>query len=375
MSSLTLDGTVIQWWVPELGEREKQLVAEVIDGNFPNDGEYTTAFESRIAEICGVPYAVATTSGTTAIFLALAACGIGPGDEVLVPDLTFVATANAVRLTGATPVLVDVSPETCNIDPAQAQARITSRTRAIVPVHVSGRGADMQALAAIAARHGLRVVEDAAEALGSCMGQQPLGSFGDAGCFSFSPNKTITTGQGGMVVTRDEVLHARLRELKDHGRPVRGTGGADEHASLGYNFKLTNVQAAIGLAQLERFESRRAHLRDLYRWYSGSLAGVLGVRLPGFDLDGGACPQWIDAIVDRRDSLHDYLLERRIQTRKFWYPVHTHAPYREDGALFHGSTHVSARGLWLPSALSLTAADVSRVSAHIRDWAREPQNT
>ena len=361
---------MIPWWAPQLGDREKVLVAEVIDGNFPNDGEYTTRFEQQVAALCDLPHAVATTSGTTAIFLALAACGIGPGDEVLVPDLTFIATANAVSLAGATPILVDVDRRTGNMNTAALASAITPKTRAIVPVHVSGRGAAMDGIMDIARQHRLRVVEDAAEALGSWYNGRPLGSIGDAGCFSFSPNKTITTGQGGMVVTRDEAIHLRLRELKDQGRPVRGTGGADEHLSIGFNFKLTNVQSAIGLAQLEQFERRRTHLRALYRAYAERLAAIERIRLFGFDVDAGSCPQWIDADVDDRDGLHDYLLARNIHTRKFWYPIHTQTPYRQSDERFGGSVYVSNRGLWLPSALSLTTSDVNRVCDHIRDWSR-----
>jgi perosamine synthetase len=360
---------MIPWWTPVLGAREKALVAEVIDRNFPNDGEYTTRFEERIAGLLGIRYAVATTSGTAAIFLALAALGIGPGDEVIVPDLTFIATANAVKLSGATPVLVDVSRNDFNIDPERVESAINPRTRAIVPVHVSGRSANMTALLEIAARHSLHVVEDAAEALGSFVRTQALGTFGDAGCFSFSPNKTITTGQGGMVVTNNASTHRRLRELKDQGRPVRGTGGADEHISLGFNFKLTNVQAAIGLAQLEDFERRRQHLRKVYAAYR-QVEDIPQLRLPGFNIETGECPQWVDALVEGRDSLHDFLLECGIETRKFWHPLHTQAPYASTPQGFENSTSSSRSGLWLPSALTLRDDDLAMVCDRIREWAR-----
>jgi perosamine synthetase len=356
----------LPWWEPVLGAREKLLLGDVIDSGFPNDGEWTTAFEKRVAEVCGVPYAVAVTSGTAAIFLALAASGIGPGDEVIVPDVTFIATANAVRLAGATPVLVDVRVSDLNIDPEAVERAITPRTRAVVPVHVSGRASDMPALASIATRHSLRIVEDAAEAFGSRLGGRALGSFGVAGCFSFSPNKTVTTGQGGMVVTSDPEAHQCLRELKDQGRPVRGTGGADEHVSLGYNFKLTNLQAAVGLAQMEALAERLEHQRQLYAWYQEGLEGVAGVRLLEFDVAGGEVPQWVDALVDDRDAVHDRLRDAGIATRKFWHPLHTQAPYRRDPQAFPVSAEVGAKGLWLPSALRLAREDVARVCHLIR---------
>lgn len=359
---------MIPWWSPVLGDREKALVSEVIDRNFPNDGDYTTAFEHRIGELLSVPYAVATTSGTSAIFLALAAAGIGHGDEVIVPDLTFIATANAVKLAGAVPVLVDVRRDDFNIDPARVEAAITDRTKAVVPVHVSGRAADMPALMGIAKKRGLHVIEDAAEALGSWSGGSALGTIGDAGCFSFSPNKTITTGQGGMVVTHNETTYRCLRELKDHGRPVRGTGGNDEHLSVGFNFKLTNLQSAMGLAQMEQFDARRAHLRNIYQRYAEELSGLGRIRMPGFKVESGESPQWVDIFVEGRDSLHDFLLERKIQTRKFWFPIHTQPPYRLPDRGFEISIAVSASALWLPSALSLSDQDVTTVCRAIRDW-------
>lgn len=360
----------IPWWTPSLGEREKSLVCKVIDRQFPNDGEYTARFEQRIAAWCGVPYAVAVTSGTAAMFLALAGCGVGPGDEVIVPDLTFIATANAVRLAGATPVLVDVRENDLTIDLHQVELALTDRTKALMPVHVSGRAAAMASLVELANRRHLAVIEDAAEALGSGVGGRPLGTFGDAGCFSFSPNKTLTTGQGGMVVTRNAVLHQRLRELKDQGRPVRGTGGADEHPSLGYNFKFTDLQAAVGLAQWEVVPERIEHQRRVFRWYQERLKGVAGVRLPGFNLETGECPQWVDAVVEDRDGLHDYLLAQGILTRKFWFPVHTQGPYRCSGERFAISTRLSHSGLWLSSDLSLTETEVDVVCEAMRDWSR-----
>lgn len=359
----------VDWWRPVMGTREKELLCEVIDSNFPNDGEYTTAFEQKIAKLCNVPYAVAVTSGTAAIFLGLVACGVGPGDEVLVPDITFIATANAVKLAGARPVLVDVNADSLCMDPERAEAAITERTTAIVPVHVSGRAAPMPALQELARKHDVRIVEDAAAALGSRAYDSALGTLGDVGCFSFTATKTITTGQGGMVVTKDSSLHRRLHELKDQGRPVRGTGGADVHVSVGYNFKLTNLQAAMGLAQLEDLPVRLEHLRRLYRAYRDALADQPRVRVLGFDLAAGECPQWIDAIVDDRDSLHDYLLAHNVYTRKYWFPVHRQPPYRCADDSFPNSMRASYRGLWLPSALTLTPDDVGGVCQLIHSWA------
>lgn len=357
-----------------MGEREKTLIAEVIDRGFPNDGPKTAEFERRVAELCGAPHAVAVTSGTTAMFLSLAAFGIGPGDEVIVPDITFIATANAVSLTGAKPVFVDVVRETFCIDVAAAERAITPRTKAVIPVHVTGRSADMKALLALARSRRLRVIEDAAEALGSKTAQGCLGAIGDAGCFSFTANKLVTTGQGGIILVRDAAVYQRLRELKDQGRPVRGTGGPDDHVSLGYNFKFTDLQAAFGLAQLETFAERCEHQRKLLRLYRKALDRCPRVRLAPFDLEGGELPLWIDADVEGCDDLCRHLEERGIQPRKFWKPVHRHPPYRQEDRAFPVSTLLASRAMWFPSGLDLNEDDVLRVCDAVRSWAKQPSH-
>ena len=313
-------------------------------------------------------YAVSVTSGTTAIALALMGLGVRPGDEVIVPDITFIATANAVVLAGAQPVLVDVDPRTLNVDPDSVARAINPRTKAIVPVHVSGRGADMQTVLTIARQHGLHVVEDAAEAFMSRQAGRYLGTLGNAGCFSFSPNKTITTGQGGMIVTDDESLYVRLRELKDHGRPIRGTGGDDVHHSIGFNFKFTNLQAAVGLAQLSYLPSRLSRLQRIYELYFRELDGLEGIRLPGFRLDLGESPQWTDAIIQQRDELDRYLATQNVHCRRFWFPIHTQAPYHHDDRLFPVSTALCPQAIWLPSAFTLSDNDVSVVCGHIHEF-------
>lgn len=273
----------IEFWTPQFGREEKALLASAVNSGFLNDGPLTSRLEQQVADLLRCKHVVATTSGTTAIFLALAGIGIGVGDEVIVPDVTFIATANAVSLAGAKPVLVDVNPETLTLDPHCTERAITPRTKAIVPVHVSGRAADMDALMDVAKRHGLLIVEDAAEAFVSKHQDRYLGTFGIAGCFSFSPNKTITTGQGGLIVTDDDRLHARLRELKDQGRPVRGTGGDDAHNSVGYNFKFTDLQAAVGLAQLRDLPRRMERMRNIYQGYRDGLRSGRRLRIPFSD--------------------------------------------------------------------------------------------
>ncbi len=361
-------GRDIHWWLPQVGLGERDLIRDVLDSNYLNDGDVTSQFEREIAQLVGVKHAVGVTSGTAALFLSLAALRVGHGDEVIVPDLTFIATANAVTLTGATPVLVDVDPATLNISPEAFNKAITARTRAVVPVHISGRSADLPAISAIARDHGLAIVEDAAEALASRRDGRALGTVGIAGCLSFSPNKTITTGQGGMVLTNDDELHGRLRELKDQGRPVRGTGGDDVHVSVGFNFKLSNLHSAVGLGQLRYLPDRLARQKRTYEQYASGLKGIAGVLLPGFDIGRGEVPQWVDAIVERRDELDRFLAARRMHCRRFWFPLHTQAPYRCPSERFPGSVRAAPRALWLPSAFTLSDADVKAVVGAIREF-------
>jgi len=358
----------IPFWLPQVGGDEAAGLQAVLESNFLNDGPVTARFEEELGALVGAKYVVTSTSGTTALFLALAAAGVGHGDEVIVPDVTFIASANAVTLTGATPVLVDVDPGTMCICPEAAERAVTSRTKAIMPVHVSGRPADMRAIVELAKRRGLVVVEDAAEGLLSKSGGRCLGTIGNAGCFSFSPNKTITTGQGGAVVTDDEQLFVRMRELKDQGRPARGTGGADTHVSLGFNFKFTNLQAAVGLAQLKRLPERIERLRRLYEIYADRLAGVDEVEVLPFDLAGGGCPQWVDVFAERRDALDDHLRRHGMGCRKFWFPLHTQAPYLRPDAEFPVSTRSVPRALWLPSAFTIRDEECVEVCERIREF-------
>lgn len=344
------------------------MLAEVVDSGFLNDGEVTTRLEREIAGLLGCKHVVATTSGTAAIFLALAAAGVGTGDEVIVPDVTFIATANAVTLAGAKPVLVDIDPTRLTIDPAAAERAITTRTKAIVPVHVSGRAADLTSILDIAERHGIAVVEDAAEAFLSKHHGKCLGTFGIAGCFSLSPNKTITTGQGGLVATDDDRMHVKLRELKDQGRPVRGTGANDTHNVVGYNFKLTNLQAAVGLAQLKEAQPRLERMKRICDGYATGLAGVSELSLLPFCLKGGEAPQWTDVMVEKRDALYDHLAARGMHGRKFWNPIHQQAPYQLPDDAFPHSTRCVPRAMWLPSAFTLTDADVARVCREVREF-------
>jgi perosamine synthetase len=358
----------IPWWSPQIVDEDSSLVADVLRSNFVNDGEVTEKFEREIARLVGARHAVAVTSGTAALYLSLKALGVGHGDEVIVPDVTFIATANAVTMAGAKAVLADVDPQTLALSPSACAQAITPRTRAIMPVHVSGRAGTITGILSLAESHGLPVVEDAAEALLSRHQGKYLGTLGRAGCFSFSPNKTITTGQGGMIVTNDDELHGRLRKLKDQGRPVRGTGGADVHESVGFNFKFTNLQAALGLGQLNHLRARAERQMRIYELYRQELGRLPAITLMQVNTAEGECPQWTDALAERRDELEKFLAARRIGYRRFWFPLHTQAPYRLPDERFPNSTRLWPRAIWFASAFQLTDEDVRYVCRTIREF-------
>jgi perosamine synthetase len=341
---------------------ELALVKAVLDSNFLNDGDVTKEFAGKIAKLVDAKFGVGVTSGTAAIYLSLVALGIGHGDEVIIPDITFIATANAVSMTGATPVLVDVDLSTLNLSVAAMEAAITSKTKAVVPVHVSGRGADMKELLRVSGEYRIAVVEDAAEAFCSRHLDRFLGTFGQTGCFSFSPNKVITTGQGGVIVTNDEVIFKRLRELKDQGRPVRGTGGDDVHNSIGFNFKMTNLQAAVGIGQLEKLPARLERIRRTYQIYRDELSGTKEIRVLPFKIDVGEQPQWVDALAERRDELDNFLAKNGVGCRRFWFPIHTQKPYSRSDNAFPNSTRLGRQAIWLPSAFQMSDDDVRHVS-------------
>jgi perosamine synthetase len=226
----------------------------------------------------------------------------------------------------------------------------------------------MDAILSVCANRGVALIEDAAEAFCSAHKDRYLGTFGRTGCFSFSPNKVITTGQGGVIVTNDEAIFHRLRELKDQGRPVRGTGGADTHDSIGFNFKLTNLQAAVGLGQLEKLDGRLDRIRQTYRIYHDELTEVKGIRVLPFKIDSGEQPQWIDALAERRDELDAFLAKNGAGCRRFWFPLHTQKPYRHDDVDFPNSTRLGKRAIWLPSAFQMTDSDVQTVCLLIKKF-------
>lgn len=354
---------------PWLGARERRLVAECVrSGWVSSRGRFVDEFERRFAAYCGARHGVATSSGTTALHLALLALGVGPGDDVLVPTLSFVATANAVRYVGARPVFVDSEPETWTLDPAAARRAITRRTRAIVVVHLYGHPAAMDEILALAARDGLPVVEDACQAHGSEYRGRRAGSLGTIGCFSFFANKLITTGEGGMLVTDRRDLADTARLLRDHGMsPTRRYW----HPRVGFNYRMTNLQAALGVAQLDRLDALVARRRRNARQYAAALAGTPAVAPPPAAPWARPVP-WLHTVLLRgasrraRDRVAAALARQGIETRPVFYPISALPPYRDGSRRFPVAERLSREGLSLPSSPHLTAAQIARVCAALR---------
>ncbi len=356
---------------PVLDGNEMRYVQECITtGWISSQGRFVTLFESMLAEFHGVPHALAVSNGTVALHLALVSLGIGPGDEVIVPDLTFAATANVVLYTGATPVFVDAEASSWNMDPALVEAAITPRTKAIMPVHLYGNPCDMDALCDIARRHGLRLVEDAAESLGARWNGLLTGAFGDAGCFSFFGNKTLTTGEGGVILFRDTAIYERARMLRDHGMSKQRRYW---HLEVGYNYRLTNLQAAVGVAQLERANHILERKRNVARLYRERLEGTSGITLPPAE-DHADPIYWLFTILIgpdagiTRDDLAERLLRNGIETRPVFFPMHEMPPYMSytEGVSFPVSESISRMGLSLPSAVTLGEDDIENVVSNIK---------
>jgi len=318
-----------------------------------------------LAAYTGSSHAVAVSNGTVSLYAALRALGIGPGDEVIVPDFTMIASANAVVLTGATPVFVDISAADLCLDLDLAERAITRRTRAIMLVSLNGRAPDMQRAVSLAARYGLFLMEDAAQSLGSRQAGRHLGTFGRVGSFSFSPAKIVTMGQGGALVTDDRELAERIRQIKDFGRR---TAGADYHEIIGFNFKLTDLQAVIGIEQMKKLDYRVQRKKEIFAGYRSGLAGIPGVKMVETDL-AESTPWFVDILVDEPEKLGLYLGQQGIRTRRFYPPVHSQPAYGLTCS-FPISESVCAQGLWLPSSSFLSETDVSRVCDAIRRFLR-----
>lgn len=353
------------------GNELKYVTRAIRAGWISSSGSYVEEFEKKFAKYLGVKYAFSCTNGTSALHLALMGLGIGKGDDVIVPSLTFIATANAVRYSGARPVFADIDSVYWQIDPKDIERRITKKTKALMPVHFRGHPAKIDEIMRIARQHKLFVIEDTAQGLGAAIKGKKAGSWGDAAAFSFFGNKIMTTGEGGMVTTNSSTLARRIAILRNHGR--RPEEKRYLHDIFGYNYLMTNLQAAVGLAQLEMLPKVIAKKRQIARWYWYYLSSIDGIVLP-VEAPWAKKIYWLYSVLldeektgKTRDELISLLQKEGIGARPFYVPVHKQPCY---GAYHKVSLphteHIAAQGLNLPSSPLLLEADIREIARRIK---------
>ena len=353
---------------PSITEKEIEYVNIAMKSGWISSlGKYINEFETNFAKFCGTKYALTTSNGTTGLHLALSALKVGKGDEVIIPDLTFVATANAISYTGAVPVMVDVDPNTLCIDPKAISNAITKKTRAIMPVHLYGHPSDMDKINDIAKQYNLFVIEDAAEAIGSKYKGKVVGGLSDFGVFSFYGNKSMTTGEGGMLTTNSELLYNYAKYLRDH---AMNQEKRYFHTEVGYNYRMTNIQAAMGVAQLERIDEILDHRVKLLLWYKNNINQSSTVRL-NFEAEWAKNTNWLICLeIDGLDHSKKHTLMQRlkskgIDTRPYFYPMSSMPMYKSEiNPISYLKSNI---GLNIPTYFDLTEEDVIYISTIIND--------
>jgi perosamine synthetase len=369
---------------PSIGEQEELAVLEVLRSGWITQGPRVAEFERAFSAYIGCRHAIAVSSCTTALQLALLAQGVGPGDEVICPSLSFIATANSIASTGATPVFADINVDTYNLDPVQVEGLITERTRAILVVHQIGLAADMDALSAIGRRHGLPIIEDAACAIGSSYNGELIGRpIGRMACFSFHPRKILTTGEGGMITTDEDELAERLRRLRQHAMSLSDvarhnarTIAMETYDEVGYNYRMTDMQAAIGIVQLDRLPGFLARRRALAGRYTQALQSLDWLECPAVPANcehnyQSYMVRLVDSTSNMRDSIMQTLLAQNISTRRSIMAIHREAPYRSSrwDVSLPVTNHVAETGFILPLFHEMTEENQDRVIDALRSIA------
>jgi len=367
-----MDIKKIQQFEPHLGEEEKQQLIEVIDSGWFTEAKKTREFEKKFAEYVGKKYAVATTSGTSALFIALYAMNLSGNDQVIVPDLTFVASPNSVRMTEAKVRLVDIEKNNLCLDIKKTKGLVNKNTKAIMPVDFNGRTADIRELKELTDKSNISIVEDACHTMGSYYRGKHMGHFSDVSIFSFATPKIITTGQGGMLVTNNKELYEKYRMIKDFGRDVdkkHNMRKAFDHVMIGFNFKFTEFQAAVGIAQMKKLPKRVEHKKKMFKIYRDILENVRGIEFLETNLDE-IVPWFNDIFLSSnkvRDNLIEHLNNHKIGTRIVYPPIHKLKPYSDTKTNFANTEEMSKRGLWLPSSSFLTEDDIIFISDKIKN--------
>jgi len=358
---------------PSLGIAEKNELCDVIDSGWFTEAKKTREFEQRFAKFTGSKYACVVTSGTAGLYLGLLAMNIKNNDDVIVPDLTFIASPNSIQAVGAKPILCDIEKKSLNIDIENLEKKITKKTKAIMIVNFNGRSTGMKQLHELAKKYNLKLIEDAAHSLGSYYGNKHQGTKSDIGVFSFSTPKIITTGQGGMIVTDSKTLYERCCELKDFGRKIgakKNMKRAFEHETIGYNFKFTEFQAAIGISQMKKLPKRIIKKKKMFKKYQDLLRDAKGISFVKTDLNK-ITPWMIDIILDsknKKNKLIDYLEKNYVETRIFYPPIHRLKPYKDLDKNYRNSSDISDKGLWLPSSVTLENKEIDFICRKIKDF-------
>lgn len=353
---------------PDLSGNEKNYVVDCLDSTWiSSKGKYISLFEERFADYIGVKYATSVCNGTVALHLALLVLGIGEGDEVIVPTLTYIASVNAISYVGATPVFCDSLRDTWQMNPEDVKKKITPKTKAIMAVHLYGHPCDMDALVTICKINNIFFIEDCAEAIGSEYKGRKVGTFGDISCFSFFGNKTITTGEGGMVVTNDETLYERAKHFKGQGLAQHREYW---HDVCGYNYRMTNIQAAIGLAQLEKVDEFICRKREIAQKYNEAFSGsVVEFHKENKDVFH---TYWMCSILVKnasdREKMREHLAQNGIETRPLFYPIHTMPMYAQKYQKHPVAEELGWRGINIPSFPLLTDCQVNYIINGIKSY-------
>ena len=358
---------------PNIGSEEISYVGKAVkSGWISSKGKFVEEFENEFAKYCGVKYGIAVFNGTVALHLALMALGIKRGDEVIVPSLTYVATANAVSYCQAKPIFVDSQPDYWCLDPKKIEKKITEKTKAIIPVHLYGHPSDMGPIMKIAKKHNFYVIEDAAESHGAEYKGKKIGSFGEISCFSFFGNKIITTGEGGMCLTDNKKLAERMRILRNQGM---SPSKRYWHDTIGFNYRMTNLQAAIGVAQVRKLDNLITKKKQIARWYREGLRDLAEkglIRLHP-EMPWAECVYWMYSILIEnraeinRDKLIEKLKNNGIETRPFFYPLHVLPPYRTKEK-FPVAEKISRQGINLPSSTKLSKKDINLILEKVKEF-------
>ena len=357
---------MISWWRTSFGDGEVEKLRESVQKECIGQGLVTEEFEEEISLALNVPFVVATTNGSAALYMALLSLGIGHGDEVIIPNRTWIASANAILLTGAKVVLVDVRSDLPLIDVAQIQSKITTQTKALMPVHLNGRSADMQGIQRLAEKFGIPIIEDACQAFFSSNSSGYLGTQSDVGCFSLGVTKLVSTGQGGFVVTKNRDVYERLKCIRNHGVTDEFTESYDQ---FGFNFKFTDLLASFGLVQLSRVSKRIVHLNKIYAKYESAISKFKCVNLLPVNVLSGEIPLYAEVLCPERKELENFLHFHNIQARIVPPDLSTSSCIKDDGS-FPNSIRFSDQGLYLPCGPEQPLENIDFVIDTLYDFER-----